>query len=42
MQIFEDTLSTQEQDMQDQDIVQEQIQERIEPENELKHLQILH
>ena len=35
MQNFEDTSSTQEQDMQDQDIVQEQIQERMEPENEI-------
>ena len=37
-QNFEDTLSTQEQDMQDQDIVQEQIQERMEPKNEKNHL----
>ena len=30
---FEDPSSTQDQDMQDQDIVQEQIQEQMEPEN---------
>ena len=35
MQNFENTSSTQEQDMQDQDIVQEQIQERMKPENEI-------
>ena len=34
-QNFEDSSSTQEQDMQDQDIVQEQIQERMVPENEI-------
>ena len=34
-QNFEDTSSTQDQDMQDQDIVQEQIQEQMEPENEI-------
>ena len=36
MQNFEDSPNTQEEDiMQDQDIVQEQIQERMEPENEI-------
>ena len=34
-QNFKDTSSTQDQEMQDQDIVQEQIQERMEPENEI-------
>ena len=37
-QNFEDSSSTQEQDTQDQDNVQEKIQERMVPENENKHL----
>ena len=32
---FEDTLNSQDQDMQDEDIVQEQIQEQMGPENEI-------
>ena len=34
-QNFEDTLSTQDHDMQDKDIVQEHIQERMKPETEV-------